>query len=306
MIKRALVLSGGGSKGAYQVGALKALSEAGRSWNSVHGISVGALNASWYAMLKPEDHAGSIDGLMEIWNNVKCSDDIYKPWAPYYINFIMSMWKGSLNSGAPLREIVTKFWDTNKAMESGVKLTVGCTSLTTTEYKAIDQTNPNILEYILASSHLPTIFEPLEIEGQIWVDGGLRHQIPLLEALKENPDEIDVIITQPIINYKTSKAPNSSLKSAPQVSLRAANIFSDQVYFEDCMDVLRVIKDEGKKINIKVNFFVPNTMPNTDSMNFDGQTIQRVIQMGYEETKIKLEKIRENAETDLSEFSEPV
>jgi len=288
MIKRALCLSGGGAKGAYQVGALKALSESGRSWNSVHGISVGALNAAWFAMLKPEDQPGSIGGLLAIWNGIKTSSDIYKPWAPLGINYIMSMWKGSLNSGAPLRALVTKMWDSEKAKASGVKLTVGCCSLTTTRYHSILGDNPKILEYILASSHLPLVFEPLLIDEEVWVDGGLRHQIPIIEAIKENPDEIDVIITQPILNFKTSRCPNSEVKSAPQVSMRAANIFSDQIYFEDCMAIVRLINGEGKKHHIKVNFYFPSKLPAIDSMNFDGVSIQKVIQMGYEETKAKM------------------
>jgi len=288
MIKRALCLSGGGAKGAYQVGALKALSESGRSWTSVHGISVGALNAAWFAMLKPEDQPGSIDGLIAIWNGIKTSNDIYRPWGPFGLKYIMSMWKGSLNSGAPLRQLVKKMWDGQKAKESGVKLTVGCCSLTTTRYHAISGDNPKILEYILASSHLPLVFEPLLIDDEVWVDGGLRHQIPILEAIKENPDEIDIIITQPIINYKTARCPNSEVKSAPQVSMRAANIFSDQIYFEDCMAIVRLIIEKGTKHHIKVNFYFPSKLPDIESMNFDGASIQKVIKMGYEETKAKM------------------
>jgi NTE family protein len=299
MIKRALVLSGGGAKGSYQVGALKALCERGRYWTSVHGISVGALNAAWFAMHKPEEQAKSFSGLQAIWDQVKTSNDIYKPWAPYFLKYIFSLWKGSLNTGAPLRKLVTKFWDYDKVKNSGVNLTVSCVSLTTARYHAIGQENENILEYILASSHLPVVFEPLSIDGELWVDGGIRHQIPILEAVKEDPDEIDVIITQPITNWEEYKVDNSKLKSAIDVSLRGAGIFSDQIYFEDCMNVVKLIKDSGKKHNIKVNFFVPSKMPPVDSMDFNEAKIQEIIQMGYEETKAKLEKLAETSENDF-------
>jgi NTE family protein len=294
MARKALVLSGGGSKGAYQVGAIQALLEFGHSWDAVYGISVGALNAGWLAMYKPEDQYANFGGLREIWNAIKTSNDIYEPWAPFYLNYIASLWKGSLNSGKPLRRIVTKFFDIERARASGVKLSVGCCSLTTSRYHAFDQTNPNILEYILASSHLPVIFEPLLIEGQVWVDGGIRHQIPILDALKDEPEHIDVIVTQPITNYDVLSVPNKTFKSAIGVSLRGAAIFSDQVYFADCMNVLRIIKDEGKKSPLsntkKVNFFVPSSLPNKDSMNFDGKVIQKTIEMGYRETIAKLQE----------------
>lgn len=292
MTKRALCLSGGGSKGAYQVGAIQALLEAGHQWDSIYGISVGALNAAWLAMSPPEEQAANHAGLRAIWDGVKTSRDIYEPWAPLKLNYLASLWKGSLNSGKPLRGLVEKFFDLQKVRGTGVKLSVGCCSLSTSRYQAFDQTNDKIMEYVLASSHLPVVFEPLEVDGELWIDGGVRHQIPILDALKDDPEEIDVIITQPITNYESSALPLSGLKSAIQVSLRGASIFSDQVYFEDCMNVLRIIKGEGKKNNVKhVNFFVPSRMPNEDSMNFDGNMIQRLIKMGYEETKAKLEEI---------------
>jgi len=297
MSKRILVLSGGGSKGAYQVGAIQALLESGSTWDGVYGISVGALNAGWLAMFPKELQAASFGGLREIWDKVRKTGDIYEPWAPLGLNYIASLWKGSLNSGKPLRKLVEQFFDIEQVRKSGTKLVVGCCSLSTSRYHSFDQDNEFIKEYILASSHLPVIFEPLEVEGQLWIDGGVRHQIPILDALKDDPDEIDVIVTQPITNYENSVIPNEKMKSAIQVSLRGASIFSDQVYFEDCMNVLRIIKGEGKKNNVKrVRFFVPSAMPNEDSMNFDGDMIQRVIAMGYEETKKKLEA--ESSESD--------
>lgn len=284
MVKRALVLSGGGSKGAFQVGVLKALLEAGNSWHSVHGISVGALNASWIAMFKPEDQPGCFPGLLDIWDNVKTSADIYKPWAPAKLHYVYSMMKGSLNSGAPLRKIVEGSLDADKLWTSGVKMTVGCVSLTTGQYVAIDSSVQNIKEYILASSHLPLVFEPLEIDGEQWVDGGIRHQIPILEALKERPDEIDVILTSPVSEERVLDL-LAPLTSAPKVALRSSEILADQIYINDYFTVSRVIR-MGK---IKIRVFAPSAQPNPDSMDFDGELIQTAIEMGYTAAKAELE-----------------
>ncbi|MFA6049907.1 MAG: patatin-like phospholipase family protein [Candidatus Paceibacterota bacterium] len=281
-IKRALVLSGGGSKGAYQVGALKALTEAGRQWNTVHGVSVGALNGGWLAMHKPEEQASSIEGLYKIWEGVKTSANIYKPWAPWKLNYIWSLWKGSLNSGAPMRKLVEGIWDAKKITSSGVRFTVGCVSLTSGLYQTIPSDNDNIMEYVLASSHLPVVFEPLTVDGEQWVDGGIRHQIPILEALKERPDEIDVIITSPVAIERT--LPIDPLTSLPKVALRASEILADQVYANDFFMVFKAIKHD----NVKINLFVPSIQPNQDSMDFDQAIIQQAILLGYEETKKKL------------------
>ena len=62
-MKRALVLSGGGSKGAYEAGFLKAFEEAGLSFDLVTGTSIGALNGALIVMNKRE----AID---ELWNTL--------------------------------------------------------------------------------------------------------------------------------------------------------------------------------------------------------------------------------------------
>lgn len=283
-MKRALVLSGGGSKGSYQTGAIMALADHGKQWNSVHGVSVGAINALYVGMHRPEEHPHMADGLAKIWERVKSSDDVYKPWAPFYLNYIASMWKGSLNSGAPLRKFVNAYFDHDKLMNSGVVMNVGTCSITTGKYHSIDKTNPKIFDYVLASSHLPVVFEPLLIDGNQWVDGGIRHQIPILEALKESPDEIDIIITSPISIERVvpfTKPENSGIK----VALRAADILADQAYINDYFTIQRAMKDFP---NTKFNLYAPSEQPNDDSMNFDHALIQHGMAMGYQETHEKL------------------
>ena len=285
MVKRALVLSGGGSRGAYQVGAIQALLEAGRTWDTIHGISVGALNASWIAMHSTIEQPHCGKGLLDIWNNIKTSDDIFTRWNPIKpINYLYSMWKGSLHSGQPLKNIVDKFLDRERIVSSGVKLTVGCVNLNTSEYTVIDGENIAIKEFILASSHLPLVFEPIDLYGEKWVDGGIRHQIPIYEALKERPDEIDIVLTSPIA-IRDRVLPATNLTSAPRVALRASEIMSDQIYLMDCYTVLRAARTLE---NVKINVFIPSVSPNQNSMDFDKEKIQAGIRLGYEETLAKL------------------
>ncbi|NBV28433.1 hypothetical protein EBS02_05375 [bacterium] len=283
--KRALVLSGGGSNGSYQVGALQALAEHRRKWHSVHGISVGALNAAWIAMFPPDEQADNMHGLLNIWNNIHSTADIYTPWSSIKpINYLYSMRKGSLYSGAPLRALVQKFLDKQQIRHSKTLLTVGCVNLHSGEYVVIPGNHEQIGEYILASSHLPLIFEPIEIDGQKWVDGGIRHQVPILEALKERPDEIDVILTTPIATRERI-GEEYNLLSAPRVALRASEIMSDQIYIMDCYTALRAAKTIE---NTKINIFIPSRIPNPDSMVFHKDSIKKAIICGYEETQKQL------------------
>jgi NTE family protein len=291
-MRRALVLSGGGSKGAWQVGALKALAESDSChWDSIHGVSVGAINAAFLAMHTPLEQVLAIERLVGIWNNITSTEQIYKPWLPFKLNYISSMFKGSLNTGSPLKTLVENCWNQEKLVESGVKLTVGAVSVTTGKYSVIDQTNPKIFDYVLASSHLPMVFEPMNIDDEVWVDGGIRHQIPIIEALKEDPDEIDVILTSPLgaIN-RTSRTENNQLISAPKVAIRTVDILIDQIYESDCYDVLRVMNGDGRMKKIKVRLFAPAVQPSEDSMDFSERIIKPAIAMGYEEVKKALGK----------------
>lgn len=285
MTKRALVLSGGGSRGAYQVGAIQALLEGGRTWNTVHGISVGALNASWIAMHSPDDQKHCAHGLLDIWNNINTSDDIFTRWNPIKpINYLYSMWKGSLHSGQPLERLVDKFLDISKIKGSGVKLTVGCVNLNNSEYVVTDQDHSALKEFILASSHLPLVFEPIDFYNEKWVDGGIRHQIPILEALRERPDEVDVVLTSPIAT-RDRMLTATNLTSAPRVALRASEIMSDQIYLMDCYTVLRAARTLE---NVKINVYIPSVSPNQNSMDFNKEKIQAGIKLGYEETITKM------------------
>lgn len=287
MTKRALVLSGGGSRGAYQVGAIQALLEGGRTWNTIHGISVGALNASWIAMHSPDEQKHCVHGLLNIWNNINTSEDIFTRWNTIKpVNYLYSMWKGSLHSGQPLERLVDKFLDISKIKSSGVKLTVGCVNLNTSEYVVTDQEHSALKEFILASSHLPLVFEPIDLYKEKWVDGGIRHQIPILEALRERPDEVDVVLTSPIaVKDRVLPAITKDLTSAPRVALRASEIMSDQIYLMDCYTVLRAARTLE---NVKINVYIPSVSPNQNSMDFSKEKIQAGIKLGYEETIMKL------------------
>ncbi len=84
--KTALVLSGGGAKGAFQVGAEKYAREVkGYHWDIIAGVSVGALNGSMLAMAK-------YDRLFEIWNTIS-SDKVYTGG--------FNLWSGAAAPGVP-------------------------------------------------------------------------------------------------------------------------------------------------------------------------------------------------------------
>ncbi|MBQ1814997.1 MAG: patatin-like phospholipase family protein, partial [Ruminococcus sp.] len=68
-----LVLAGGGAKGAYQIGAWRALRELGIEFNAIAGTSIGAINGALMAQ-------GSFETAMRFWSNAEVSNGINLPF----------------------------------------------------------------------------------------------------------------------------------------------------------------------------------------------------------------------------------
>jgi len=288
MKKRALVLSGGGSKGAYSVGVVKALFEAGRQYDVVAGVSVGALIGANIAMFSPEQQAEGYSNLERVWTKeVKNNKSIYKNWAPWILTYLWSFWKSGIYNMEPLRNILVKEMDLDKLKNSGVEFEVGVVSLQSGQYHAVNLTSDpknlqNAVDWVWASCIFPVLFQAVEIDGEQWVDGGMRNVIPVKSALKY-PDvkEIDIVLTAPRDGYISPETKH--YKSALDVGLRSAGLLSDEVYAND-LDM--ICQNHGVKINI----YDPAGLVNEDSFKFDPEEIKKLIEQGYQDTKAKLAK----------------
>ncbi len=282
MNKRALALSGGGSKGAYSVGVIRALLEEGKSWDIISGVSVGALLASWLAMYPPKRQLETYEGLEEIWYNLKGNKSIYKNWAPGFLTYIWSLWKGSIYNMQPLKDILNENLDEDKIVTSGVDLSVGVTSLTTGRYKVAKGTDSNIKDWVWASAVFPMLFPPVKIEGEKWVDGGIRNTIPVMDVINSGTKHIDVVATSPL-DRKVDR--RKGFGSIIDVGTRVAEIASNEIYIND----LQAYCD---KQGIKLNVYAPPAPTNEDAFEFNPEEMKKIIQKGYEETKTGKDKAR--------------
>jgi len=181
---RALVLSGGAAKGAYQVGVLKhTMGELKIQYDAICGISVGAINGGWLAMYPHGQEVECIDGLEDLWRNLKTSS-IYVNWVDWpkplsYLGFVKALWKPSIYDSAPLMDLIRTKYDSDKMRQSGKSLRVGAVNLNTGEYRVFDESFEDMTDAILASSAFPMAFCPIKIDGALWTDGGVREVTPL-------------------------------------------------------------------------------------------------------------------------------
>jgi NTE family protein len=181
-----LVLSGGGAKGAFEVGAEEVLrNEGGFEWDHVFGVSVGALNGTLLAQQQ-------YDRLRDIWENLR-EKDVHKKFGWFTIAWRLAVErKRGLYDNRPLRELIQKYAGGGQFK---IPLYVGRVSLVSGRYELVSYEDPDILDAVWQSATMPIIWEPLGAKA--YVDGGLRNLTPLGDALKQNPDEIVVILCNP-------------------------------------------------------------------------------------------------------------
>jgi len=188
-MRYALALEGGGAKGAYQIGAVKALNELGFEFEAVAGTSVGALNGAMIAQ-------GDFDRAYELWENMKPSLVVDMTDAEYekLMNLQLERedWKtissrvrkifteGGIDT-APLRSLVMDYLDEVKLRRSEVDF--GLVTISLTDFQAMElyknEIPPGeIAEYVLASANHPA-FKNEPLVGKLFTDGGMYDNLPI-------------------------------------------------------------------------------------------------------------------------------
>ena len=182
-----IVFEGGGGKGAYQVGAWKAIRELGieRFVTCVSGTSVGALNAALFYM-------GSLSCAEELWRSITDDDILHEKEVDIFEN------GDCIFSQKKLGELIeTAIRGTSKSV-SCKKCYVTCRYRDRNEYRYFKwsdfwdiQLKKSVL---LASAAIPIVFESINIDGEWYVDGGANgDNIPVRPLEREHLDCIIVV-----------------------------------------------------------------------------------------------------------------
>lgn len=183
-----LVLSGGGTKGAFEVGAEQVLrEEGGFEWERIFGVSVGALNGALLAQ-------GEYQRLREVWRTIRQEDVYRKVWWPIIAWRLAVQRKTGIYDGSALRKTIEKHVG---GRPFRTPFYVGRVSLTSGDYETVSSDVPerDMLDAIWHSATMPVIWQP--IGKGAWVDGGLRNVTPLGDALEHNPTALVVINCSP-------------------------------------------------------------------------------------------------------------
>lgn len=183
--KTAFVLSGGGARGAYEIGVWQALRELGIRIDMVFGTSVGAING---AMICQDE----FDLSVSIWKEIK-TDMVFDLKEGDLLNYFKEFFSKGGASSSGLKNILQKYVDESVIRQSQIEygiVTMEIPSMTP-HYLMRDQIpQGKLIDYILASAACFPAVKSYEIDEKKYVDGGYLDNLPIKMALAEGATHI--------------------------------------------------------------------------------------------------------------------
>lgn len=226
--KTALVLSGGGAKGAFQFAAEKYAREVkGYRWQIISGVSVGALNGMMLAMEK-------YNRLEELWTNIS-QEQIYTGKLNFWAILKMAFGAKSIYSNAPLWKIIQEEYEPEKVKAD---LRVGAVSLRSGQLVRFVPSDPGFEKAVLASTAIPILWSPVKVSARYpdMVDGGVRDISPLGDVLDSEPDEVV------IINCDPSFAPVriEPFRNAVDLGIHVLELMMNEILINDIQQFVQI------------------------------------------------------------------
>jgi len=278
---RALVISGGGSKGAFAGGmAEHFINDLGTDYDIFTGSSTGSL-------LIPMLASNNIKKAKEVYTSIT-EKDIFTI-NPYKIkvkrgvvkismnhfNILRSFWRGNKTFGSSkkLRKTIGKFFKEEdfefvQKSHRDVIVTVSNLSLNTVEYKALkDCQYEDFCDWVWASANFLPFMSLVTKNGMEYGDGGFGNNIPIQSAINAGATEIDVIVLDPI------ESMSNRMKSSNAIDL----LFN---VFDFLLDQTTNSKLELSKLNstinkVKINVYHTPRKLTENSLIFNQKRMER-------------------------------
>ena len=294
---KALVISGGGSKGAFAGGVAQYLmKDLGRDYDMFLGTSTGSL-------LVPHLAVHDIGKLYNIFTNVQ-QHDIFSV-SPFVqrkkgdrefvsIDFVNSIWqfirmKRTFGESKSLkrnikRNFTREEYQKIKASKEDVVVTVSNLSMNRVEYKSIHEFSyEEFCNWIWISCNYIPFMSLAKVDGYEYADGGLGCVIPIREAILRGATEVDAVVLE------AEQMERSKVLGKNPFSLML-NLFGhlmDQVEKNDIV----IGKLAAKNNNVKLNLYYTPTSLTENSLIFSKRLMTKWWAQGYDYAKKKHESV---------------
>lgn len=269
--KIALILSGGGARGAYQAGVLKGVAEIlpekhKSPFKIISGVSAGAINSVKLAS-EIESFSNAIEKLIYLWSQIK-TEKVFKSELLSVNKFAAFLGHeqkkmDSLLDTSPLLQLLNENCDFSKIKKNLSQQIIESLIITANDYttgSAISfvQTNSSKLtwkdsrrlavlaeieaSHVLASSAIPMLFPPVKIGAHYFGDGCVRNNTPCSPAIRMGADKIFVIgVRTQLSSELSNRTETATLANKPPSMVRILNTLLNAVLLDSVeQDVQRI------------------------------------------------------------------
>lgn len=268
-MKTALVISGGGCKGAFAVGAIEWLVEYGATFDIAVGTSTGALIA-------PLVTGDKLDVAKDIYSNVRTKDLLRKHC------WLTLPWRAALYSDKGLRKVIDRLYtsELHESLQHSLRQTVVCTvSLNTGqvcywEPKSLDRAG--FCRALLASSNQPGLMRPIQVKSgeDYHVDGGVREIAPIQKAIELGATRVYAIILE---QEGATMAPGE-FDRIPKILLRTL----DLMFLETRKNDVALAQERG---GVELTVIRPKVQLTGNSLEFVPALMRDMMDQGYRRAK---------------------
>ena len=256
-IKVGLVLSGGGAKGLAHIGALKVIEESGVKIDYIAGTSMGAIVGALYASGYSADELTTLFKKADF--NQLIRDDFQRKNKSFFerngsdkhavvlpFNKFKLSFPSAISKGQNTYNFYVRLLDHVKEIDDFSKLPIPflCIATDVETGKQVLLDEGYLPDAISASGAIPTLFEPVDLNGKSLVDGGVSNNYPIDELLAK---DVDVVIG---VDVQDGLKKKEKLTSASDIMFQLSN-FNTQSQMEDKIQKTEVyIKPDIKDYNI--------------------------------------------------------
>ncbi|SFW53739.1 Patatin-like phospholipase [Sinomicrobium oceani] len=290
---RALVISGGGSKGAFAGGVAQFLIEDLRKDYQLYlGTSTGSLLVSHLALKK-------VEKIKQVYTSVNqysifshCPFTIKQKYGTQQIainhfGVLRNFLRGSKTFGESfnLRDLIRNTltreeFDVLREQRKDIIITVSNLSLNQVEYKSINDVDyEEFCEWIWISCNYTPFMSLVRKNGCEYADGGLSTMVPVEEAINRGAREIDAIILHTEVNYM-NRMPS---RNAFDLLTTMFSFMLDRIESQN----IRIGKFVASHRGAIINFYYTPTVLTTNSLIFNKEKMTKWWQNGYDYAKMK-------------------
>lgn len=266
-MKTAIVLSGGGAKGAYQIGVWKALKKLNVKYDIVTGTSVGALNG---VMMVQEDYKIALDFWKKISYEKIFGKNFYKINSNIYSNYINEFVKNGGSDPINLEKTLDQVFDAKKFYSSPIDYGIVVYNFSKLKPELMikkDLKEETIKDYIIASAACYPAFKMKKIKNEKYIDGGYFDNMPINLAIDLGADKIIAVDLKAIgIKRKIKDVNKEIIEITPRNDVGSFLDFNESLAkknikfgYNDAMKIYQKLRGDKFTFNLKsYDFFIKN------------------------------------------------